>query len=154
MILAKSLNWTGTRSMNAKRFVDTNVLVYAHDKKEGYKQETARNILRELWDQNSSALSMQVLQEFYSTVTRKLATPLPREKARLIVSQYALWCVETTPEEIKRAFRIEDEARIGFWDALIVAAAIKAGATRILSEDLNPGQTIAGIQIENPFAVP
>ena len=138
--------------MNAKVFVDTNVLVYAHDKKEGYKQEAAKAILRELWDQNSGALSMQVLQEFYSTVTLKLATPLPREKARLIVSQYAFWCIETTPEEIKRAFRIEDEARIGFWDALIVAAAIKSGATRILSEDLNHGQTIAGVRIENPFA--
>jgi predicted nucleic acid-binding protein len=50
------------------------------------------------------------------------------------------------------AFHIEDDARIGFWDALIVAAAVKAGATRILSEDLNPGQRIAGVRIENPFA--
>jgi len=56
------------------------------------------------------------------------------------------------PEQIKRAFQIEDEARISFWDAMIFAAAIKSGATRIYSEDLNPGQTIAGIQIVNPFA--
>jgi predicted nucleic acid-binding protein len=139
--------------MSAKRFVDTNILVYAHDKKEGYKQDAAKTILRELWDQNSGSLSMQVLQEFYSTVTRKLANPLPTEKARLIVSQYALWCIETTPEEIKQAFRLEDEARINFWDAMIVAAAIRASATKILSEDLNHGQIIAGIQIENPFAV-
>ena len=138
--------------MNDKVFVDTNVLVYAHDKKQGYKQDAAKAILRALWDRNSGALSMQVLQEFYSTMTRKLATPLPREKVRLIVSQYALWCIETTPAEIRHAFRIEDEARINFWDAMIVAAANKAGATRILSEDLSPGQTIAGVKIENPFA--
>jgi hypothetical protein len=60
--------------------------------------------------------------------------------------------VDTTSEEISAAFRIEDEARIGFWDALIVAGALKAGADRILSEDLNPGQTISGVRIENPFA--
>jgi predicted nucleic acid-binding protein len=140
--------------MNAKTFVDTNVLVYAYDEREGYKQEAATRILHSLRQERSGTLSMQVLQEFYSTVTRKLATPLPKDKARLIVDRFAYWCVETTPEEIKRAFRIEDEARIGFWDALIIAAAIKSGATRILSEDLNPGQTIAGIQIENPFSVP
>jgi predicted nucleic acid-binding protein len=140
--------------MNAKIFVDTNVLVYAHDQKEGYKQKAAKSILHNLLQQNSGAVSMQVLQEFYSTVTRKLAYPLPRDEARAIVEDFSYWCVETTPEEIKRAFRIEDEARIGFWDAMIVAAAIKSGATRILSEDLNPGQTIAGIQIENPFVLP
>jgi predicted nucleic acid-binding protein len=137
--------------MNDKVFVDTNVLVYAHDRKEGYKQDAAKTILRDLWDRNSGALSMQVLQEFYSTVTRKVATPLPREKARLVVSQYARWCIETTPAEISHAFRIEDEARINFWDAMIVTAAIKAGATRILSEDLSHGQIIAGVKIENPF---
>ena len=139
--------------MNAKTFVDTNVLVYAYDEREGYKQEAAKRILHDLMQQRSGAVSMQVLQEFYNTVTRKLATPLPKDKARLIVDRFAHWCVATTPEEIKRAFQIEDEARIGFWDALIFAAAIKCGATRILSEDLNPGQLIAGIQIVNPVAL-
>jgi predicted nucleic acid-binding protein len=137
--------------MNARIFVDTNVLVYAYDDKEGTKQKTARLVLHELRQERSGVLSMQVLQEFYNTVTRKLASPLPRDKARLIVDSFAHWCIETTPAEIRRAFQIEDEARIGFWDALIVASAVRAGATRILSEDLNPGQTIAGIRIENPF---
>lgn len=140
--------------MNAKVFIDTNVLVYAHDVDAGSKQSAAVNVLRELWDLDSGAVSMQVLQEFYSTVTRKIASKLPRDEARLIVNYYSRWCVATTTEEIKRAFQIEDEARINFWDAMIIAAAIKSGATRIFSEDLNPGQTIAGIQIENPFAIP
>jgi len=139
--------------MNAKVFIDTNILVYAHDNKAGIKHEVAKGIVIELRQTRLGAVSMQVLQEFYSTVTRKLARPLSKEEAREIVKDFAYWCIETTPEEIKRAFRIEDEARIGFWDALIVAAAIKSGAKRILSEDLNHGQTIAGIQIENPFAV-
>lgn len=95
---------------------------------------------------------MQVLQEFYVNVTKKIAKPLPRGSARLIVSNYTIWCVETSAAEISTAFRIEDQAKIGFWDSLIVAAAIRAGATRILSEDLNAGQMISGIRIENPFA--
>ena len=57
--------------MSAKTFVDTNVLVYAHDNKEGHKQEAAKRILRGLAQQRSGAVSMQVLQEFYSTATRK-----------------------------------------------------------------------------------
>ncbi len=81
-----------------------------------------------------------------------LRSPLPKDSARLVVSSYSIWCMETAPAELSVAFRIEDESRIGFWDALIVAAAAKSGATRLLSEDLNPGQKIAGLSIENPFA--
>jgi predicted nucleic acid-binding protein len=139
--------------MNDKTFIDTNVLVYAYDEREGSKQAAAKKILYDLLRQRSGVLSMQVLQEFYNTVTRKLAIPLPKDKARLIVDRFARWCVATTPEEIKRAFQIEDEARISFWDALIFAAAIKSGAKRILSEDLNDGQVIAGIQVVNPFGI-
>jgi predicted nucleic acid-binding protein len=72
--------------------------------------------------------------------------------ARLVVSSYTIWCTETTPAEISAAFRIENESKIGFWDALIIASATKSGATRILSEDLNAGQTITGVLIENPFS--
>jgi predicted nucleic acid-binding protein len=138
--------------MNGRTFVDTNVLIYAHDVDAESKHATAKNILLELWTSRTGVLSMQVLQEFYVNVTRKIRTPLPKESARLVVSSYSIWCVETTPAELSVAFRFEDESRIGFWDALIVAAAAKSGATRLLSEDLNTGQKIAGLRIENPFA--
>ncbi len=137
--------------MNAKTFVDTNVLIYAHDVDAQTKHEIAKEILRELWTQRSGVLSTQVLQEFYVNVTRKIASPLPKDAARLVVNSYSIWCTETTPTEIAAAFRIEDQSRIGFWDALIVASAVKCGATRVLSEDLNAQQTIAGVQIQNPF---
>jgi predicted nucleic acid-binding protein len=91
------------------------------------------------------------LQEFYVNVTRKLAKPLSKKVARTIVNTYVIWCVDITPAEIAAAFRIEDEGRIGFWDALICATAMNSGAERILSEDLNAGQRISGIRIENPF---
>lgn len=138
--------------MRAKTFVDTNVLIYAHDADAGPKHEIARGVLRELWGRRTGVLSTQVLQEFYVNVTREIATPLSKPSARAVVDGYTVWCVNTTPAEVSAAFRIEDEAGISFWDALIVAAARKAGATRILSEDLNPGQIIAGVRIEDPFA--
>jgi predicted nucleic acid-binding protein len=138
--------------MSDRTFVDANVLLYAHDVDAKAKHETANKVLRELWSERTGALSMQVLQEFYINVTRKIAIPLAKESARLVVNGYMVWCMETTLAEISAAFRIEDEAKIGFWDALIVAAAVKSGARRILSEDLNAGQRIHGVLIENPFA--
>ncbi len=78
----------------------------------------------------------------------------PKDAARSVVNTYSLWCIETTPAEIATAFRIEDESRIGFWDALIVASAIKSGSVQIFSEDLNAKQIISGIRIENPFDKP
>jgi predicted nucleic acid-binding protein len=138
--------------MNDKTFVDTNVLIYAHDVDAKEKHETAKRVLQELWSERTGLLSMQVLQEFYVNVTRKISRPISKESARLVVGTYTTWCIDTSPAEISGAFRIEDEAHIGFWDALIVASAVKSGASRILSEDLNAGQVISGVRVENPFA--
>ncbi len=97
-------------------------------------------------------LSTQVLQEFYVNATRKIRKPLTKAEARSVVDTYAPWCVEgITTSDLSAAFQIEDQARIGFWDALIIAVAARAGARRVVSEDLNAGQSIAGITIHNPF---
>ena len=138
--------------MSHKVFVDTNVLVYAHDVDEPRKRAIAIRHFEELWESRAGVVSMQVLQEFYNISTRKIATPLPRPVAREAVERLSPWCIETTPKELAAAFFIEDTAKISFWDALIVAAAIKSGAEEILSEDLNHGQVISGIRIVNPFA--
>ena len=137
--------------MSVKTFVDTNILVYAHDVDQGQKHQTARDILIELMQDRSGALSPQVLQEFYVNITRKIAKPLSKRAAREIVADFSTWCVETTAAEVAVAFRIEDEAKISFWDALILASAAKAGAEVLLSEDLSAGQKVAGIRIQNPF---
>jgi len=138
--------------MSDKTFIDTNVLIYAHDLDAGAKHQVAKAVLQKLWNEKTGLLSAQVLQEFYVNVTRKILTPLSKDLARRVVSSYSIWCMETTPTEILSAFQIEDESGIGFWDALIVSAASKSDARRILSEDLNAGQRVAGILIENPFA--
>jgi predicted nucleic acid-binding protein len=137
--------------MSVKTFVDTDILIYAHDLDAKEKHLAAKEVLDELWANRTGVISTQVLQEFYVNVTRKLAKPLSKKVARTIVNTYVIWCVDITPVEIAAAFRIEDEGRIGFWDALICATAMNSGAERILSEDLNAGQRISGIRIENPF---
>lgn len=138
--------------MNDRTFVDTNVLIYAHDVDAGRKHEIAKELLRTLWAERAGMLSTQVLQEFYVNATRKILKPLTTPEARSVVDTYAPWCVEGVAiGDIVAAFRIEDQARIGFWDALIIAVAARSGAHRVVSEDLNAGQAIAGITIENPF---
>jgi predicted nucleic acid-binding protein len=139
--------------MPAKTFVDTNILIYAHDIDAGEKHPIAKKALTELWEKREGVLSVQVLHEFYVNVSRKIAKPLTKQLARAVVRTYETWCVETTSADIAVAFRIEDEARISYWDALICAAALKAGAERILSEDLNAGQRISGLRVENPFVI-
>jgi len=137
--------------MSAKTFVDTNILIYAYDVDAGAKHSRANEALSELWQQRTGVLSLQVLQEFYVNVTRKISSPLSKALARSIVNDYIPWCTETTTTEISAAFRHEDEHQIGFWDALIIATAAKSGASKIFSEDLNSGQYYSGVLVENPF---
>jgi predicted nucleic acid-binding protein len=138
--------------MSDRTFVDTNVLIYAHDVDAGRKHDIAQDLLRTLWVDRAGMLSTQVLQEFYVNATRKIRKPLAKPEARSVVDTYAAWCVDGIgTADIVAAFRIEDQARIGFWDALIVAVAARSGARRVVSEDLNAGQAIAGITVENPF---
>lgn len=138
--------------MAAVAFVDSNILIYAHDLDAGVKRERAVAKLRELWDSGSGRLSVQVLQEFYFNVTQKLATPVARSTAREVIKTYGAWVQHaTTVETVTRATEIADLARIAFWDALIVASAEEADADELLSEDLNDGQEIAGIRIVNPL---
>jgi predicted nucleic acid-binding protein len=134
-------------------FVDSNILIYAHDADAGPKRDRAVENLRLLWESGAGRLSVQVLQEFYVNVTRKLATPIARSTAREVVSSYGAWVLEpTTPETVTRAIDISEMAQIMFWDALIVASAEQVQATHIYSEDLNAGQMIAGVKVVNPLA--
>ena len=138
--------------MSGLTFVDSNVLIYAHDRDAGRKRERARDLCATLWANRSGALSVQVLQEFFVTVTRKLQTPIAKEQAREIIRAYTPWVVaQTTPATVLRATELSEISRIDFWDALIVAAAEESGAETVCTEDLSDGQYIAGVRIENPF---
>ena len=139
--------------MSDRVFVDTNVLIYAHDRDAGRKHSLAAEIVRGLWESRLGVLSVQVLQEFYVNVTRKIPSPVPRETARKLVEAYGRWHVEVAdPALLIRASEVEERHSLSFWDALIIAAAARAQAGRLLSEDLQAGRRMLGLRIENPFA--
>jgi predicted nucleic acid-binding protein len=138
--------------MTGKVFVDSNVLIYAHDGDAGDKQQRAAERLGKLWESGLGRLSTQVLQEFYVNVTQKIKRPLARGTAREVIRNYALW-VESpiTPSTVVRASEISEGWKLAFWDGMIFAAAEQDSADQLLSEDLSHGQVIAGIRIVNPF---
>ncbi|HEY7073439.1 MAG TPA: PIN domain-containing protein [Acidimicrobiales bacterium] len=134
-------------------FVDTNILAYAHDRSETARQPVARALLEELWRDRVGVLSTQVLQELYVVATRKLDPPMPRAAARELVVLYSTWpVVQVDSPLIVAASELEERHTLSFWDALVVEAARRAGATRLVSEDLQPGRNIGGVTVENPFA--
>ena len=138
--------------MTARTFVDTNILVYAHDRMAGTKQEIAQQRLEELWTAGCGVVSTQVLQELYVIVTRKVAAPIPVTEARQLINDYLVWdCIENGQDAIVGAFDYESRYRISFWDSLIVHAANVAQAEILLSEDLNSGQRYGGVLVESPF---
>ena len=135
-------------------FVDTKVLVYAHNADAGSKHDIAKGRIAELWQEMRGVVSVQVLQELYVTLTRKTAAPIDRATARELVRSYASWLADPTDLDlVLRASEVEELHRLSFWDALIVTAAAQAGVSTLLSEDLNDGQVIEGVKIENPFRV-
>ena len=138
--------------MSDVAFVDTNVLIYAHDADAGLKRMRAQALMRALWESGAGRLSVQVLQEFFVNATRKLTTPMAHTFAREVVDSYGAWIGKpTSVHTVTRAIDLAALAQISFWDALIVASAEQDDATVIYSEDLNSGQVIAGIKVVNPF---
>jgi predicted nucleic acid-binding protein len=139
-------------SSTSAEFCDTNVLVYAHGASTGTKRERARGLLDRLWDERVGALSVQVLQEFYVTVTRRVTPPLSPEAARQIVEHLSGWrVVEPTARDVLDAIDGSVRWRISFWDAMLLVAANRAGAAVLWSEDLNDGQTYGSVTVRNPF---
>jgi len=134
-------------------FVDTNVLAYAHDSSEQTRRPVAEALLEQLWRSRAGILSTQVLSEFYVVATRKFDPPMPRREARDVVDAYAAWPVmQVDASLILAASALEERHQLSFWDALIIEAARRGGARRLVSEDLQAGRRIAGLLIENPFA--
>jgi predicted nucleic acid-binding protein len=134
-------------------FVDTNILIYAEDRDAKDKHLVARDLIVELWDSREGVLSIQVLQEFYVNVTRKLKKPLSASKAREIVEEYLTWTiVDNTGRMLLDAIELQRKAQLSFWDSLVVQAAIDSGCNKLYSEDLNAGQRIGSVTIVNPFS--
>lgn len=140
------------RSMTAPLFVDSNVLVYRHDRGEPARQQRAAQVLMALWQQRAGRVSTQVLHEFYVVVTHKLTVPISAELARREVRQLHAWDpIVSSPPLRERAWRLQDRFGLSWWDALIVSAAHEAGCGTLLTEDLQDGQDLQGVQVLDPF---
>ncbi len=138
--------------MNDKMFVDTNILVYAHDLDAGDKHEIAIGVVSDLWESGNGVISTQVLQELYVTLTKKVPSHPKKSQVRRILNNYLAWDLAVNNgQTILQASEIEENYNISFWDAMIVSAAYSKNAAILLTEDLNEGQLIEGIKIVNPF---
>lgn len=138
--------------MPAKYFVDTNILLYAHDRSAGLKHERARQLVERLWTSGEGVLSTQVLQELCLNLRRKVARPLPVEEIRRIIQDYLNWeIVINDPASVLQALEIEVRYQTSFWDALILHAAESSGAAILYSEDLAGGQKYGAVQVVNPL---
>jgi predicted nucleic acid-binding protein len=141
--------------MNAERllsFVDTNILVYAFDRSNSPKKRIAQRLMNELMEQDRLRVSTQVLQELFVTLTRKAKPPCSNEEALAVLEDLTAWpLVMIDYPSIRAAVGLAAQARISFWDALVVVAAARAGAAILYTEDLNHGQEILGVRIVNPF---
>lgn len=135
-----------------KTFLDTNVLVYAFDGADPAKQEIAQGVLRDSVA-DSLVISSQVLSEFFVVVTRQLVTPLALDVAAAAVHQFsALQVIPTDSALVRKAIEHVETDQVSYWDALIVAAALQARCTTLLTEDLQAGRRLGSLQISNPFA--
>ena len=125
-------------SADGRAFVDTNVLVYAHDTSAGAKRSAAAVLVAELWESGHGCVSIQVLQELFVTLTRRLPRPLDAHPAKDAVEGFARWTVHAPgAEDVLAAIDLHERHRMSFWDAMIVRSAAALGCETLLSEDLN-----------------
>jgi len=140
-------------SADGREFVDANVLVYACDSSAGSKHTAALTLVERLWDTGHGCASVQVLQEFFVTVTRKVAHPLSIDDAAERLREFSAWTIFAPDAgDVLDAIALHKQARINFWDAMIVQAASELGCGLLWSEDLAHGSRAKGATIQNPFA--
>jgi predicted nucleic acid-binding protein len=147
---------SGMIFMSDKRlleFVDTNILVYAHDLSAGEKHASAQALLQRLWETGNGCLSVQILQEFYVTVTRKVTRPLPIAEAAEIIRDLSFWQIHNpTAEDVLGAIDIQRYYQVSFWDAMVLHSASCLECNLIWSEDLSDDQMYNSVQVKDPFS--
>jgi predicted nucleic acid-binding protein len=131
-------------------FLDTNILIYAHDVDAGDKHTKAAQLIRGFWDRREMpAVSIQVLQEMHVNLVRK-GVPL-KDSADTVCSYLAWRVIENTPALLRVALALQQQWQLSFWDAAVVAAAQQAGARELWTEDFTAGQDFGGLVVVNPL---
>lgn len=140
--------------MTAAVFVDTNVFVYSRDSRDKSKQARAAAWLDQLWSERVGRTSMQVVSEYYWTVTRKLAAPYKAQEAWDHVIALLAWSPQPIDDAlIRRGREVEARHKLSWWDSLIIAAAELQGCPLLLSEDLQDGGVYGSVTVRNPFTM-
>jgi predicted nucleic acid-binding protein len=138
--------------MADKYFVDTDILLYAHDPSSGAKRDRARQLIAHLWTTGEGVLSTQILQELCVNLRRKVMPPLGMDEIRRLVQDYLSWeIVVNNPQSVMQALEIEVRFKVSYWDALVLHAAETAGAAVLYSEDLSDRQRYGAVQVVNPL---
>jgi len=133
-------------------FVDTNILVYALEQGHSSRKVTAQRLLSRLMDEDRIRLSTQVLQELFVTLTRKVRRVCSAEEALTRLEDLTAWPLFVVDyAAIREAGLLARDAALSFWDALIVVAAARSGASTLYTEDLSHGQKILGVRVIDPF---
>ena len=140
--------------MNGGDFIDSNVFVYLLDPNDAVKRRRAEDLINGAMQSGTASISFQVVQETLNVLTRKLEAVVSSADARRFLEEVLtpLWRVMPSPGLYERALDVHARYRYSFYDSLIIAAALADGCTRLYSEDLQHGQRIEGLTIENPFA--
>ena len=137
--------------MAARSFIDTNVLIYAEASDAPEKQRAALALLKELFENTTGVLSTQVLQEYCNVALKRLRLPAQHIRAQLdLYEQFEV--VQITPAVIRAGLDLHQTRSVAFYDALIMASAQLSGCSVLFSEDMNAGESMAGVLIINPFA--
>jgi predicted nucleic acid-binding protein len=132
-------------------FVDTNILVYAHEGGAGVKHDQAVDLIARLFDEQSGAVSIQVLSEFYVTATKKLG--MKSEEAEEAIADLGSWTIHRPSHgDVVRACNLHRRHKVSWWDALIIHSASELGCDVLWSEDLATGQRYGAVTVQNPFA--
>lgn len=135
-----------------RSFVDTNLFVYAYDESAGLKREVARDLIAELWESRLGCASVQVLQELFVNLTRKVPKPLSACGAASVVQDISAWTIHSPgPADVLSAIELHERAGVSFWDAMILTSARTLECRVLYSEDLNAGQSYDGVRVVNPI---
>jgi len=139
--------------MSVESFLDTNLFIYQLEALDERKSATADRIIRKGIETHDACISFQVVQECLNTALRKAEIPLDKEQTRTYLEKVLtpLWRVSPSPALYNRALDVQARYRFGFYDSLIIVAALDAGCRRLYSEDLQDGLRIEGLIVENPF---
>lgn len=138
-----------------REFIDANILIYAHDVSAGVKHTTAKELVQHIWETGNGCLSIQVLQEFYVIITKKVAHPISPDVAAEMIGDLRFWRINSpTIEDVLGAIDLQKRFRLSFWDAMIIQAATSMDCRILWSEDLANDQQYGAVRVKNPFTAP